>query len=563
MRKILLSLIMMASASVAGAQSAVATGLQPIGSFNPAQVKRVAGIPELQAPASRRAATVITSQPAGKVYDRVIASYGGYLRNWIYGIMDASTDAGISKIVEGDDGFVYIYNLPTTLAAGSWVKAERADGDTIVIHRQQVDQRAGSDATYDYYLTRVVWEFTNRESGEGRFVEDKDETDMKLLYRDGVLQSIEENADPFEEGHYALGAVYTTDGKTFTWEGSTNWDIHFEPFTTEVAGLPEGAETEFITVSYDPSNPKAEQVKCAFVGNDVYVNVVSADTYIKGTIDGDKVRFKSGQFVGEYSNQYFLFFSGERLTLFYDEDTQQEYESAEILDELVFDYNAADRSFKTTDALAINAGRKTARLNLVTLREPHFYFFEEVAAVPADPRITNYNATIGQYGYNALQFTIVATDVDGNFLIPDKLTWRAWIDDEPFIFTTDDYESLSDDMEEIPYGWYDSSYDIYTSFYTFFFQPAKNVGIQTIYRGAGEERHSNVVLYDLATSQTLAVSEDDITAVGTVTKENAETVATYWNDAAGRQVSAAGKGFIICTDVRADGTRKSYKLIRK
>ena len=537
---------------------------QPIQSFNPATV---AHAPQLSQPVAQHkapmAASIITEQPAGKLYDRIITSYGGYTRNWIYGIMDSSTDAGMGKIVEGDDGFIYIYNLPTTLAAGSWVKAERAGGDTIVIERQLIDQRQGSDATYDYYLTRVVWEYTDQSTGEGRFVEAKDETSMKLLYRDGVLQSIEDNADPFQEGHYALGAVYTTDNQTFTWEGATNWNIYFEPFTDQLLQLPEGANVEHITVTYNPDSPKAEQVACAFVGNDVYLNVVTEGVYVKGTIDGDKLRFKSRQFVGEYYGQYFLFFAGQRFVKKFDEATQQEYETVELLDELVFDYNPADRSFKTTDALAINAGRNTARLNLVTLREPYFYFFNEVPATPADPVITNYNATIGQYGYNALQFTIISTDVDGNFMVPEKVTWRAWIDDEPFIFSTDDYSGLTEDMEEVPMGWNDPNYDIYTSFYTFFFEPAKNVGLQTIYRGGGEERHSNVVLYDLATSQILNVPEDEITAVGLTQKDDAQTVSTQWNDAAGRQVSPASKGFIIRTDVYSDGTRKSYKLIRK
>ena len=133
----------------------------------------------------------------------------------------------------------------------------------------------------------------------------------------------------------------------------------------------------------------------------------------------------------------------------------------------------------------------------------------------------------------------------------------------PLIFSTDDYSGLTEDMEEVPMGWNDPNYDIYTSFYTFFFEPAKNVGLQTIYRGGDEERHSNVVLYDLATSQILNVPEDDITAVGLTQKDDAQTVSTQWNDAAGRQVSPASKGFIIRTDVYRDGTRKSYKLIRK
>lgn len=569
MRKLLLSVFatLFAMGSALAQPEAESTP-RPVQSFYPTKVMKMAELPKLVA-AQRHvlaaaADDIITEQPAGKLLDGLIASYGAFTHNWIYGTMDASTDAGIGKIVEGDDGFVYIYNLPTTFNSESWVKAERLEGDTILLRRQHIDQRSGYDGTvYDYYLTRLVWEWTNKETGEGRFLEAQGDQDIKMLYRDGVLKSIEENEDPYEDGHYAIGVVYTTDEKVFTWEGYANWNLQMEPMTYEKVVLPEGAELKSITVSYDPENPKAEQIPCAFVGNDVYLTVVQEGTYIKGTIEGDKLVFKSGQFMGEYMNTYYLFFSGERMKKIVDEESGQEYEAADLLDELVFDYNAEDRSFKTTDALAINAGRKTARLNMVTLREPYFYFFEEVPAVPADPTITQYNATIDQWGYNALQFTVYATDKDGNFMVPEKVTWRAWIDDEPFIFTTDDYETLSEDMEEIPFGWYDSGYNIYTSFYTIFFEPAKNVGLQTIYRGGGEERHSNVVLYDLATAQILSVPEEEITGIGSTVKSDAKVTGVAYYDAAGRQVSASAKGFVVKTVTYSDGTRESFKMVKR
>lgn len=514
--------------------------------------------------ANADASAIIRDQPEGKLLDNMITSYGGYTRNWLYGLMDVTTDGGVGKIVEGNDGNIYIYNLPTNLSADSWVKAERGSGDTIIIHRQLIDQREGSDAIYDYYLTKLVWVYTDEATGEGKFVEATGDTDIKLLYSNGVLSSIEDNKDPYEEGHYALGAVYTTDGETYTWEGNTNWNLHFEALTDAKVNLPESATLETITVDYINANgtPTSEQTKAAFVGNDVYLNVFDATTFIKGTINGDKLVFKSGQYLGIYSKMYHLFFTGQQYYTVKDETTGQEYETAKVIDELVFDYDATNRSFSTQDALVINVGKKTARLYLTSLRAPKFYFFEETPATPADPIITNYNATYSQWGYNALQFTIQATDVDGRFIVPEKVTWQAYVDDEPLIFSPDDYSGLKEEMEEIPYGWSDPGFDIYTSFFTLYFEPAKNVGIQTIYRGAGEERRSNIVYYDITTGQIVKISPEEALAIKSVTSKNEKNGVSYF-DAAGRMVSSNAKGLVIMRMTTADGISRSVTTFRR
>ena len=573
MKKFTLSVFIAAlTVCSASAQSLTSQVLQPLPAFNPHKVAQVTSqLPSEQPKAAPSlisraadASTIITETPEGTLYDQVMLSYGAYGRNWLYGIMDVSTDGGMGKIVDGADGNVYIYNLPTYLNAGSWVKAERAEGDTIVIHRQLIDQREGSDAVYDYYITKMVWEWTDEAAGEGRFVEAQGDTDMKLLYKDGVLNSIEANTDPFVEGSYALGAVYTTDNETFTWEGATNWNLHYEPLTDELVQLPDGAELETITVSYSDinGNNSAEQVKIAFVGNDVYLNVFQQGVYAKGTIEGDKLIFKSGQYLGSYYNTYYIFFVGERFKTVVDPSTGQEYQTAEIIDEQAFDYNADDRSFKTDDALVINAAKTSPRLYLSALLAPSFYFFKEVPAIPANPQITNYNATYSQWGYNALQFTLSATDKDGNFIVPEKLTWMAYIDDEPFIFSPDDYEGLTEDMEEIPYGFIDSNYDIYTSYFTIFFEPAKNVGIQTIYRGGDKENRSDIVYYDLATSETYTEPFDN-TTVGVAGVSAAQPATVAYHDAQGRRVAANAKGLVIKTVTQANGTSRSIKRFQK
>lgn len=573
MKKFTLSvLVAMLTAFSASAQSLTTPALQPLPAFSPQKValqsNQVIDLEPQSAPAlisrAADASAIITETPEGTLYDQMVVSYGALGRNWLYGIMDVSTDGSKGKIVDGADGNVYIYNLPTYLNAGSWVKAERAENDTIIIHRQLIDQREGSDAVYDYYITKVVWEWTDQAAGEGRFVEAQGDTDIKLLYKNGELLSIDANKDPYVDGNYAIGAVYTTDGVNFTWEGATNWNLHYQPLTDGLVQLPEGAELETITVSYTNTQgtPSAEQVKVAFVGNEVYLNVYQEGVYAKGTIEGDKLTFKSGQYLGIYYDTYYLFFVGERYKTVVDESTGQEVQAAEILDELVFDYNPEDRSFKTDDALVINVGKTSARLYLTALLAPSFYFYQEIPAVPANPVITNYSASYSQWGYNALQFTISATDVDGNFIVPEKLTWMAYIDDEPFIFSPDDYTGLTDEMEEIPYGFSDSNFDIYTSFFTIYFEPAKNVGIQTIYRGGDQENRSDIVYFDLATGQIYNEPFDNV-AVGVKNVNGEKTAAVSYHDAQGRQVSANAKGLVIKTVTQADGTRRSMKLIRK
>ncbi len=171
MKKFTLSLIA-AFTLVIGASAQ--NELQSISAFNPKKVSYTMTQLPNDRPATARinrasdASAIIREQPAGQLIDNLVAGYGAYGRNWLYGIMDVSSDGGMAKIVEGEDGNVYIYNLPTYLAAESWVKAERAEGDTIVIHRQLIDQREGSSGVYDYYITKVVWEWTDEEAGEGR-----------------------------------------------------------------------------------------------------------------------------------------------------------------------------------------------------------------------------------------------------------------------------------------------------------------------------------------------------------------------------------------------------------
>ena len=88
--------------------------------------------------------------------------------------------------------------------------------------------------------------------------------------------------------------------------------------------------------------------------------------------------------------------------------------------------------------------------------------------------------------------------------VPAKVSWQIFIDDdEPYTLYRDEYRYLTEDIDEIPYVYtaeqmepfsrsyiYEKAYGIYI-FETGF----RRIGVQTIYRGGGEEHRSNIVYH--------------------------------------------------------------------
>ncbi len=121
-----------------------------------------------------------------------------------------------------------------------------------------------------------------------------------------------------------------------------------------------------------------------------------------------------------------------------------------------------------------------------------------------------------------------------------------------FEFEPEEYPSLTEPLIEIPYG-ASPDYNISTGMVAIFFQPAENIGLQSIYRGAGVEKRSNIVLYD--------VNKGEIVGVQSVTAQ--PSAADGYYDLAGRRVQADAKGFVMRVVTMADGTRKTYKVVHK
>lgn len=505
--------------------------------------------------APRRAAYGISieDQPDGKLVENLQYSFNGIAYSWFSGFYDSSSDASPFTLVEGSDGNLYLSGLTPNLGCNEiyWIKAEKvADGEYVV-----KKQPAGFWTNYDEvdYLTILV------PTEDGSSYVEAETTEMKLTYKDGVLAQ----ADPT----VVYGIVYEEEGE-WAWEGESYWGMKVAPMTETYTTLPEGAVAETYVLQFASG---AQSVQLAFVGDKVYVqSYPNTPGWYVGTISGDKVTFVSGQFLGldeEYNSFQWLMAATTQEV--WDEEYEEYYTEAALAEQLVFDYDAEAHTLTAPEntALLIN-GSKSRVYYAAMYKNPRFFIFNEVAATPADPIISKFWPYEADYESAELDFIVPLEDVDGNYISPDKLSYKIYVDDEPFTFEQDEYVTLARDYDELPYNFTDEEGWIGASYLCLFFDPAKNIGIQSIYRGAGEERVSNIVYYDIATEEIYTVDKngnivDAIQCIGDAEVSQTGAQAIRYYDVTGRLASRNTRGLLLKTTTKADGSQKTVKVIQK
>ena len=192
---------------------------------------------------------------------------------------------------------------------------------------------------------------------------------------------------------------------------------------------------------------------------------------------------------------------------------------------------------------------------------PFAQFINTVPAVPANPTIDEWIDGGDEEGNSMLFFTLPTTDINGNLINPQCLSFSIFVDNgngpEIFTFEADTYvNDLWDDMTEIPYELYANGWDI-SGFGCIFYRTNQgdnplftdNIGIQAYYEVDGEKNASDIVwLYDHDTSV------DEINAGKTVAD------VRYYN-VAGQQV-AQPSGLTIKVTTYTDGTTSATKVVK-
>jgi hypothetical protein len=133
----------------------------------------------------------------------------------------------------------------------------------------------------------------------------------------------------------------------------------------------------------------------------------------------------------------------------------------------------------------------------------------EGPAVPANPTADEWYDCGDESGYSRFFYTLPETDVNGNFINPECLSYSIFLDDDQ-IFTFDEYTYSYDthgmgDITEVPYNIYSHGYDFRTGYVYFYrtnhegYEPlfTWRIGIQVYYTVDGVSNASDVVYLEV------------------------------------------------------------------
>ncbi len=470
---------------------------------------------------------VISDQPAGelKTYQR---SGGALYTYWGY-LFSTYQDGSAMQVVFAEDGkTVYLKDPVSQAIANTWVKGQLSDdGKTLTM---PLNQFIIFYPEADYGLITAWVETSVDESGNVVAEANPDITEVTYTIGDDgtiTLNGSTGDVDTFTGS--GLGLIYDDD---LTWAGYLDWESAYTPFTDTPVALPEGAVLEDYSMSYEDSygNAGGKMVKVAQVDNDIYVQGMSSlvpDGVMKGTLEDSKVIFPSNQYLG-VGNSMFLYMAG------LDSDVDGEYEMSEGLE---FRYDATTRTMSSIYNLGIIAGANVQEVYGLPVIAP----YADHAATPANPEVIDFADQGELGGYNYGSFNVPTVDTEGNFINPNDLYYRIYFDDdELFTFGPDEYPQITEYMTDVPY-YYTDGYDIGEGGATIYFYETgfHRVGIQSVFRGGGEEHVSDIVYMELTDGSApvgtadhySGYCDDNNSAAGfTSGREQAYDVALYVND---------------------------------
>lgn len=430
-------------------------------------------------------------QPEG-TYQLYSFNGDGYASSW-FGILADHFVGKVAEVVVGSSNDIYVKNLMTEYTYGTWSKGVISGSKVNFDFPHQIELEGSI-----YYLWLMRYD-----AEQGTYAAEDGLNTLTLDYDPQTGSMTTPAGSDFATGDVVIGLG----DETGAWYGYADYNLSLAPVTDEPVEAPEGLQTEQYSVVADGFDGTIAQV--GFVGDEVYVQGLYGgmpEAWIKGVKDGDRVTFKSGQYLGaDLSAGFHQYFVSATYDYENDENYGPSYTYYLNNDDVVFTYDAADKSLRTSQTFLVNSG--TEQVNYAAVyRGALLRPFTEVAATPAAPEwIEIYNGGWNYYksgwGWGYVHFNVPCADVDGNYILPDKLSYIIYIrvngEEKPLELNWYDYRNLTEaTMSEMPYAFSDG-WDIYANgiereIYFYVVGP-EAFGLQTVYRGAGEERRSDIV----------------------------------------------------------------------
>lgn len=493
---------------------------------------------------------IITEAPEGRteVYSLSGLAYYSF---WGY-IMGVSHEGTLGQIVYCDDNTVYIKNPISQFATNSYIKGT-IDGDEITVKLPQpIYQEDYDGEVYNYQIERLA--YSEDEEG-GWYYRDENSSEVKFTLRNDSVIWAEDTL-----GDVMLGLC----DDTGEWMGYGDYNMVYSKVTDTVVEAPADMTCEDWVLK---ANDDGHFVKVGFSGKDVYVGGIyetMPDAFVKGTIDGDKVVFKSGQYLGpdESLNRHAYFVTGGS-EMVWDDVYMEWYSSSYMTEQIELSYDAEAKTMiadsKNDSTMFINSGK--ARIYYIEAFDaPEFRYQAPVvgAVKPATPEFLEFSPYDEYYGYGYVDFIVPKFDVDGRMLDTDKMHYNLFIDDELFTFYPDEYIALTEEMTNVPYDFTDS-YDIYDNgtekmiyFYTTGFE---KIGVRSTYTADNGESKDSEIAWYYVNGGTVGINAAEAGAKG--------VKSVVYTDLSGRRVAKPVRGIYIKTEVYDDGTQKSVKMLRR
>lgn len=454
---------------------------------------------------------IIREQPEG--IKRNYTRTGGATYAPLY-FLDDPQDGILSEVVFSTDGKkAYFKNIISHAATGTWVEGD-IDGNTITVPLGQTVYWF-NNGNYGMLLARI------KVKGNIKTYEVTTKGNITFTIEGDNLVLQDTSGDPETTVYDGIGLVYTPyvneQGQRITNEWSYYIDystvLHFKDVA--LVEPPADLETETYSMEYKSTTglQTGNLVNVGFSGRYVYVQGAAYENlpnaWMRGNVEGNKIVFPV-QYAGNMVS-FMLYFCGGQA--YYDPEAYDwKYEFGD--GSATFNFDQRTMSFSTDGMLATNsAADHIDRID--AFLQPRFRRFTEVPATPATPGV-RYFQDMGNF--TILMLDIPLLDTDGNFIDPAKVSYQLYIDDdEPYTLFPDEYKGLEEPVDEVPYFFsadiketYSRSYIYERGYAIYLFQKGfDRIGVQTIYRGGGEEHRSAIGYYNLTQDHISAATADD------------------------------------------------------
>lgn len=515
--------------------------------------KKVKAAAATRAESENFSTDIIDQQPAGSKTDWT-KSCAGYYSFW--GIIGCEEMSGVvQQIVEGEDGKLYLNVLFSQFPLGDiWVAADKnADGGFSISAGQCVYAEEYEGEMGYFYLTPMALGDYNDEIDDFDYIY-YDSVDFN--YVDGSYVQ----ADP--EVILGLCEIDETTDWEYWWSGYGDANIVLAPLTSEMASIPDNliSSVERWAALTDGSGYFVDVI---VDGNKMYTKGLIygiEDGVMVGDIEGDKVTFKAGQFVGMDYYWTWTYVYGGKVETVWNEEWEWDDIVATITGDLVFKYDAENKRMITENAIIV-AGSYSDNLEEVV---PVGYIEELTVelqhrnpdAVPQNPYDVAFYDEMEYYGSNTLDFKIPELDVDGNLLDSANLYYRLYVDGDLFTFYGDEYIDVPEEGVDMLNCNFTNFEDIWVSGISksiyLYFEGVDEIGIQSVYLQPVEGGEPKELVSEIVSIETNAIKN----------VETSETISSKWYDLQGREVKNPAAGIYLRVDAKADGSKRGVKVVK-